>query len=110
MMPTDYVLILANTVMRVGEVRTLKWRDVNEIGGGKGETAHRTLMVSRKTGKREVVARSADIRTYFKRIHDLRIEERTVEGKPKPKLQPECLIFCHKDGTEIGTFKSHLLL
>ncbi|WP_152414467.1 tyrosine-type recombinase/integrase [Blastomonas sp. AAP53] len=105
MMLRDYVLILANTGIRVGEARTLKWRDVTEIGGGNGEAAHVTLLVSGKTGKREVVARSADIKTYFKRIHDLRVEELTVEGKPKPKIDPNSLVFCHKDGTEIGTFK-----
>ena len=29
----DYVLILANTGIRVGEARTLKWRDIREVGG-----------------------------------------------------------------------------
>lgn len=105
MMLRDYVLILANTGIRVGEARTLKWRDVTEIGGGKGGPAHITLLVSGKTGKREVVARSADIKTYFKRIHDLRVEELIVKGKPKPKIDPNSLVFCHKDGSEIGTFK-----
>jgi integrase len=62
-------------------------------------------MVSGKTGKREVVARSAEIKTYFKRIHDLRIEELTVKGQRKPKIDPNSLVFCHKDGSEIGTFK-----
>ena len=105
MMLRDYVLILANTGIRVGEARTLKWRDVNEIGGGKDGPAHITLLVSGKTGKREVVARSADIKTYFKRIHDLRVEELIVEGKPKPKIDPNSLVFCHKDGSEIGSLK-----
>ena len=35
----------------------------------------------------------------------LRVEELTVEGNPKPKIDPNSLIFCHKDGTEIGSFK-----
>ena len=105
MMLRDYVLILANTGIRVGEARTLKWRDVTEVGGGKGVPANIVLTVSGKTGKREVVARSADVKKYFKRIHDLRVEELTVEGKPKPKIDPSSLVFCHKDGTEIGSFK-----
>lgn len=88
MMLRDYVLILANTGIRVGEARTLKWRDITEIGGGKGVPANIVLTVSGKTGKREVVARSADVKKYFKRIHDLRLEELTVEGKPKPKIDP----------------------
>ncbi len=105
MMLRDYVLILSNTGIRVGEARTLKWGDITEIGGGKSGPKHITLMVSGKTGKREVVARSAEIKTYFKRIHDLRVEELTVEGKRKPKIDPNSLVFCHKDGSEIGTFK-----
>ena len=105
MMLRDYVLILSNTGIRVGEARTLKWRDVTEIGGGKGEPAHITLLVSGKTGKREVVARSAEVKTYLKRIHELRVQELTVTGMPKPKIDPNSLVFCHRDGSEIGTFK-----
>lgn len=109
MMLRDYVLILANTGIRVGEARMLKWRDVTEIGGGNGASKHITLMVNGKTGKREVVARSSDIKTYFKRIHDLRVEELTVVGKPKPKIDPNSLVFCHKDGSEVGTFKKSFM-
>ena len=105
MMLRDYVLVLANTGIRVGEARKLKWRDVTEIGGGKGMPANIVLTVSGKTGKREVVARSADVKTYFKRIHDLRIDELTEDEKPKPKIDPDSLIFCHKDGSEILSFK-----
>ena len=105
MMLRDYVLILANTGIRIGEARTLKWRDVSEIGGKDDNPANIVLMVNGKTGKREVVARSADVKTYLKRIRDLRIEELTTPEKPKPQLDPDSLIFCHKDGSEIGSFK-----
>lgn len=101
----EYVLILANTGIRVGEARSLKWRDVTEVGGGEATAANIVLTVSGKTGKREVVARSADVKTYFKRVHDLRMAELTSEANPKPKFDPNSLIFCHKDGSEIGSFK-----
>ena len=109
MMLRDYILILSNTGIRIGEARTLKWRDVTEVGGSAGVPGTIVVTVSGKTGKREVVARSADVKKYFKRIHELRIEELTVEGKPKPKLDPNSLVFCHKDGEPVGTFKKSFL-
>lgn len=63
------------------------------------------LHAVRWSGTSQVVSASSDIKKYLKRIHDLRIEELTTEDKPKPKLDPESLVFCHKDGSEIGTFK-----
>lgn len=105
MMLRDYVLILANTGIRVGEARTLKWRDVTEIGGVEGSPPNVVLTVSGKTGKREVVAGSADVKKYFKRILDLRIAEIASPENPKPELDPNSLIFCHKDGSPIGSFK-----
>lgn len=105
MMLRDYVLILANTGIRVGEARTLKWRDVSEIGSKDGTPANVVLMVIGKTGKREVVARSGEVKTYLKRIRDLRVDELTTPENPKPHLDPDSLIFCHKDGSEIGSFK-----
>ncbi|WP_028639972.1 tyrosine-type recombinase/integrase [Novosphingobium acidiphilum] len=105
MMLRDYVLILANTGIRVGEARTLKWRDIREVAVSDDVPANIVLTVSGKTGKREVVSASTDIKKYLKRIYDLRIEELTTEENPKPKLDPESLVFCHKDGSEIGSFK-----
>ncbi|MCZ8018678.1 MAG: tyrosine-type recombinase/integrase [Novosphingobium sp.] len=105
MMLRDYVLILANTGIRVGEARILKWRDIREVGGGPDTPPNIVLTVSGKTGKREVVAASSEIKTYLKRIHDLRIEELATDDIPHPKLDPESLVFCHKDGSEIGSFK-----
>ena len=58
------------------------------------------LTVNGKTGIREVVSRTPDIRDYFKRIYDLRVEE-----VGEDKVSPDSLVFCHKDGTEIGSFK-----
>ncbi len=107
MMLRDYILILSNTGIRVGEARTLKWRDVSEIGGGAGVPGNIVLTVSGKTGKREVVARSAEVKKHLKRIHELRIEELTVDEKPK--LDPNSLVFCHKDGEPVGSFKKSFL-
>lgn len=96
----DYVLILANTGIRVGEARTLKWRDIREVDGGTGKPKNVVLNVNGKTGIREVVARTPDVKKYVRRLYDLRIEE--LDGEP---LSSDGLVFCHKDGSPIGSFK-----
>ncbi len=47
-MLVNYVLILANTGIRVGEARTLKWRDVRQVDGGTSKNV--VLTVKGKTG------------------------------------------------------------
>ena len=105
MMLRDYVLVLANTGIRVGEARTLKWRDVRAVGGSDERPADIVLTVDGKTGVREVVSRSWDIKKSFKRLYDLRMEELATPENAQPEIAADSLIFCHRDGTEIGSFK-----
>ena len=97
----NYVLILANTGIRVGEARNLKWRDVREIEQNTGSNlpADVALVVKGKTGAREVVARTPDVKIYLKRILDMRMAEL---GKAP---SGDDYIFCSKDGSAIGSFK-----
>ena len=116
-MLANYVLILANTGIRVGEARTLKWRDLREIAPPKGsnEPPNVALYVIGKTGRREVVARTSDVKTYFKRILELRTEElRDQAAKEKDPIKarnmkvrpsPDDYVFCNRDGTPVGSFK-----
>ena len=55
---------------------------------------------NKMTGSREVVARTPEIQTYFKRIWDLRCEEMAGETPSKDDY-----VFCHRDGTPIHSFK-----
>ncbi len=96
-MLVNYVLILANTGIRVGEARSLKWRDIRRIENGTSPNI--VLTVTGKTGMREVVASKAEVKDYFRAIADLRRDEL---GK-KPEL--DSLVFCHKDGSGVRTFK-----
>ena len=97
----DYILILADTGIRVGEARQLKWKDIKviqqEIGNNKFSNI--VLSVSGKTGTRQVVSRTPEIKQYFKRIFELR----TTELGKKPDSND--YIFCGKDGKPIGSFK-----
>lgn len=95
----NYVLILANTGIRVGEARELQWRDIRIINQADQEQPIFAFRVSGKTGMREVVGRTGDIKIYLERIRELRAEE---IGKT-PSV--DSLIFCHPDGSEIGSFK-----
>jgi integrase len=101
----DYVLILGNTGIRVGEARGLKWRDVREEFGERDGQTIIILTVRGKTGTREVVARNSDVKTYLRRIYGLRVEELTnLNGEPT-EPDPDSYIFSHSDGTPIGSFK-----
>jgi integrase len=97
----NYVLILANTGIRVGEARGLKWRDLKEIPQAEGskEAADIALFVTGKTGPREVVARTPEVKVYFKRLLDLRTEE--LGQKPSN----DDYVFCNRDGSAVGSFK-----
>jgi integrase len=96
-MTQQYVLVLANTGLRVGELRGLRWSDLRTVGTNDGSRL--VAEVRGKTGVREVVFQDG-AEDYIKRIYDLRVEEL---GKTPPN---EEVIFCHKDGKPIQTFKT----
>jgi len=103
----DYVLVLANTGIRVGEARSLKWRDLRPITSSDGSETL-ALVVRGKTGMREVVARTSEVKKYFNRI----LNERKADlGDDQSDLRnakavpPDTFVFCGRDGVPIGSFK-----
>ena len=94
----NYVLILANTGIRVGEARELRWSDIDSHTGADGNESI-ILRVKGKTGAREVVSRTVDVKTYLQHIYELR----TRELDTKPALTD--YIFCHPNGKPIHSFK-----
>ena len=86
----DYVLILANSGMRVGEANSLRFRDVQAFRDGAGRRNYR-FVVRGKTGERDVIPR-ADAARYVDRVL-----ERNKEAKP------DDYFFAMKGGTKIIT-------
>ena len=93
-MLVNYVLILSNTGIRVGEARSLKWRDIREVDGNV------ILTVNGKTGIREVVSRTNEVRDYLSEIYELRLKE-----VGEDEVTPDSMVFCHPDGSDVGSFK-----
>lgn len=96
-MTQQYILVLANTGLRVGELRGLRWSDLRTV-----KTTDGTRLVGEvrgKTGIREVVFQDG-AEDYIKRVYDYRMEE--LDKAP----DTDEVIFCHKDGTPIHTMKT----
>ena len=84
----DYVLVLANSGMRVGEANNLKLRDVMPFRDAKGRNNFR-FVVRGKTGERDVILRSAAARRV-----DKILARRTGEN-------PQDFLFAMPKGTRI---------
>jgi integrase len=81
----NHFIVLANTGIRVGEARGLKWTDIRTFG------RHTIFEVTGKTGTREAVClKGTD--AALDRI-------RRYTGNQE-------LVFCHPDGEPIGSFKT----
>jgi integrase len=64
--------------------------------------------VKGKTGARDVVARTHEVRGYLKRLLALRKEElikQTAKGEEPKTISNNDFVFCDRDGKEIGSLK-----
>lgn len=93
----QFILILGNTGIRVGESRKLRWVDITSSKTVIGEKRV-VLYVRGKTGEREVVC-NPGVEDYIKRLWDHRSKEL---GKPPEKTEP---VLCHSNGKPILSFK-----
>lgn len=101
----NYVLILANSGLRAGEARKLRWRDIREIAGLiEGHTSI-VLHVSGKTGKRDVVAGTSDVKIWLRALRDLRQAELAREGMPVAPIPADEFVFCRPNGSSVESFK-----
>jgi len=86
----EYILIMANSGMRKGEARMLKWRDV--IPYRKHGLEWLSLRVNGKTGIRTVICQPNTNR-YFERLKSRGFH-----------TGPDDLVFCHADGLPVYDF------
>lgn len=86
----DYVLVLANSGMRVGEANNLRIRDIHPFVDQLGRRNYR-LVVRGKTGERDVIPRW-QVKRYIDRL---------IAGKSDP--QPDDWLFAMRDGHRIIT-------
>jgi integrase len=86
----DYVLVLANSGMRIGEANNLGTRDVIPFRDDKGRTNYR-FIVRGKTGERDVILRSAVARRVDKLLAKRRRED------------PNNFLFMMPDGSKVIT-------
>ena len=104
-----YMVILAETGIRVGEARTLKWRDLRPIDNHANPDAPNiALYVKGKTGIREVVASGPMVRDAFFQVLKMRRRDLTAEGTDiyeKEDVPPDSYVFCDKHGSPIESFK-----
>jgi integrase len=86
----DYVLILSNSGMRVGEANNLQWRDIIPIKDNLGRDNYQ-FMVNGKTGKRTVTPRTNATR-YIDRLK-----------KRTPNREEADYVFRMRDGSRLIT-------
>jgi len=92
----QYVLILANTGIRVGEMRNVCWGHLDKVEVELGD--ERVLLrVSGKTGERDVIA-NAGVNVYIRRLWDYRSKEL---GRAPDMGE---FLFCKSDGSRVGRY------
>ncbi len=104
-----HTLVLAETGIRVGEARGLRWRDLRPISNDEDpDKPNLALMVKGKTDIREVVASGPKVREAMgeilrMRTKDLKDEASDIYGLSE--VPTDSYIFCDKNGQPIQSFK-----
>lgn len=99
-----YFVILANTGLRVGELRDLRWNDLWQVEEADG--SYQVGRASGKTGKREFIFQPGS-EASIKVLYNLRCKELRKTHPKQQDLVPEIdgLVICHPDGSPIGSLK-----
>lgn len=100
-----YFQILANSGIRVGELRKLKWTDLRQLDSDEGTFV--VAEVRGKTGIREVVCQKGTGK-FFNEMLQLQRKELLKTSKNQPSSSKKFIdrfVFCHPNGMPIKTFK-----
>ena len=98
-----YILIMANTGCRVGEMRDVSWSRLSQSVDGDG-TPSVNISVKGKTGNRQVIAQPVVVE-YLQRILDYRVAELDMTKQEFQSKRMNEPIFCKTDGTPVGSYK-----
>lgn len=98
-----YILILANTGCRVGEMRDVTWSRLSPSVDGEG-TPTVTIAVQGKTGGRQVIAQPVVVE-YLQQLLDFRAAELGMTKQEFQSQRMNEVIFCKTDGSSIGSYK-----
>lgn len=110
---SNYFHVLAETGLRVGELRELRWKDLFEVEeeDEKGRrAAFLACRVDGKTGEREVIFQPV-ARLCIAGMHAFRTRELNLQSPDNPVDGPseDEPIFCHPNGKPIQEFKHSFL-
>ncbi len=104
-----YIVVLAETGIRVGEARDLRWRDLRPISNSNDPDAPNiALRVKGKTGIREVVASGPLVREAIGEILKIRrkdLQDEASDIHNMDEVPADSFIFCDKHGARIQSFK-----
>ena len=95
----QYALILANSGIRVGEARDLKWGNIRSLKTPDGNELVANVVGKTSTSNGRDVVMNPSCERYLERLYDWRRDEL---GKDPDPSEP---IFCHKDGKAVGSYK-----
>lgn len=93
-----FFLTLANTGMRIGELRKVKWSDLRTVQTSDG-TSRLVATVDGKTGQREVVFQPGT-EVHVQSVYD----NRKFELGHHPPTDE--FVFCHPNGEEISSYRN----
>ena len=101
-------LILANTGLRIGELRKLRWRDIGSVTERKGNKDEKYYVghANGKTGPRQFVFQPG-AEVSLKLVYSRRCRELNQSNPDDEQVtpNPDEPVLCHPDGRPIGDYK-----